>query len=820
CEPTQLACSAKLPCPSGQTKDATGQCVTSTNTNTNPAGACPNDKPIKCVDNTCAVTQLECSSLAGCSAGQTKDATGQCVQSTTTTTDPNTATGGKCPQGQFFCNSLNKCADGPTCDAGDLASGKLPPMPGQNGKLTRPPLDNAFGEVDHDKFQDEFGFNEDEFMPQEGQFMGPNLRDMQREMKRLTKDLERAQKEVERATKRGGSTSCPAVAKVTTVVTDGLAAVARISAATTAEDASAAWTYLMGTPSEFGPTDGPPPDSIFMTLYGSPDEPGLMQQTGMCEAAGHFIKEVQRMKKEVTKELSRMSRNFDEDTLTPWTEALAALDELEADPFGDVDMDFFDPRDLFEQLEEIRFYLDDARRELGDRRSSQKFEEGYSQMISEISSFVKGATGECRALGEKALSRLKSAQKANEDFGDVMSDLERVKERGDALGCFDDFEGGQDFENGEDFGGFGLDTGDLLGEEIDEELLAKLEERILSKLDNAVKLATAALESQLTEALSKLATLEDNFQNAVTAAVETALSNSIYFNKDVQEAVMNSRGEIATVVQEIGEIDLPSNVDSVVEQIAELTLKENLTADAVDEVKQQLDAFATLAASEDDSKVLREEALALQVEVQKIVAGDIPEQVEQGFRAFEDAAPSDWYGGYAAAAKESGVIKGAKDGTALEPGRAINRCEAMAVVVRQDNDGAEPQGGKPTDLPAGAPEWCHPYLNYMEDNHPEVYAQLKDEAFNEGMTRGETAFVFGQVFNDQLDSGSVATVNQSVTDGAGIPEEFKDEVATMMANGIMTGREREDGAAFEFDGSLTRAEFAKVMTVTQEVAGE
>ncbi|MEK7528657.1 MAG: hypothetical protein AAB592_02740, partial [Patescibacteria group bacterium] len=116
CEPTQLACSAKLPCPSGQTKDATGTCVvtttTTTNTNTNTAGTCPQDKPIQCSNNTCALTQLECSSLAGCSAGQIKDSTGQCVPSTTTTTDPAATNGAKCPVGQFLCQSLNKCADG------------------------------------------------------------------------------------------------------------------------------------------------------------------------------------------------------------------------------------------------------------------------------------------------------------------------------------------------------------------------------------------------------------------------------------------------------------------------------------------------------------------------------------------------------------------------------------------------------------------------------------------------------------------------------------------------------------------------------------
>ena len=87
----------------------------------------------------------------------------------------------------------------------------------------------------------------------------------------------------------------------------------------------------------------------------------------------------------------------------------------------------------------------------------------------------------------------------------------------------------------------------------------------------------------------------------------------------------------------------------------------------------------------------------------------------EGGSCFPDVPESQWFNPYVCKAKELGWVEGYDDGT-FQPGRLINRAEALKIVAVAEDWAASTPNQKPfVDTPTS--QWYTPYVAYANDRN-------------------------------------------------------------------------------------------------------
>ncbi|MBI5152145.1 S-layer homology domain-containing protein [Candidatus Peregrinibacteria bacterium] len=628
------------------------------------------------------------------------------------------------------------------------------------------------------------------------------IQNIQREAKNFARDISRQKKDIERMTKKVGSTTCPAAAKAQALISEAEKAITELGSATAAswEDIEALRTKLENL--RGGPNADV--DEPIMQQFGN-----IMPQIGACEGLSQFVKEVQRFEKEISKDLSRETKKggMDEETLAGMKEILAKLQALEKNPtegLTEEDMqngDFI--RYLFEDnLQPLREQMDELRRGAGDKMSKMgvcnalqsvkkevEKQAGYGEMSEEASSLLT----EAQNLVTKGMSACDS--KDFDTAQQVMFALEGLKQKADQLGF-----GDKGFNEKMEFGPQARDL--LQGSIDDEELLKRLEEKLLSKMENQIKLITEAIQRQVADTLSKI--VESKFIE-ITDALTKSLDNITYLSENAKNIALSNREQVTNVLGEIEGKKVSAKVENELKDVTEEALKQNWSTSAMAEIKNKLSDVASVASSETDALAAIED-LRSTIEEQK--TEDIDNQVEAGLRPFKDTEPDAWFFGSAATLKDAGILKGTAEG-AMDAGRNVALAEAAAMMLR--GVGVE-ENAEASYKAKGVPAWADGVIGGLAEIGVDVANDPKVN-FSEAASREEMAHIIvetlekkGEINPDQFKCDLDFTDYDCSDPGA-------HDVSILIDLGVLKGYPDN---TFKPDNDLNRAEAAAMVQRTMD----
>ncbi len=485
-------------------------------------------------------------------------------------------------------------------------SGQQAPMPFgpgmQNGFFT----DGNFAPPTWDAQQlteqySEYGFDQNNYefdkyqIDWNQEYQGPQMKaqDRTRELKRIQKDGNRQsreiaqfEKELENAKGRsGGNNACPAIANASAGLSNAKAVVELMTGATedTLEQAMNAQGQLYGNKETQGIWN-----DVMQAVQGS----------HQCEQLSQMQKDGGREVKQMTKESSRVkdaeTKAFLQSVLTEFSNVVNNLG------------DYYQPCDggygPCDPMEEARYAMDDLRMKFWDTMREQQDQFQYDDVCSNFD-MIREELSAADDIPEFVLAKVSGllnrgvaycADGNIDGARKILGEMDRMKREFEGRG---DFEGGMEF--GRDAQDYMRDAAELEfsdGELDIDALMARMEELFLSKMESAVQAAVDRVTQQFA---LKIAQMESKFADILAASQVASLDNISKFNSAVRDTILESKTEVADAVADFdtvlvafeGEnIEIPAAVQAQIQDIYEFATVRNLTEDASQELKAEIDA--------------------------------------------------------------------------------------------------------------------------------------------------------------------------------------------------------------------------------------
>ncbi|MEK7720291.1 MAG: hypothetical protein AAB347_11940, partial [Bacteroidota bacterium] len=321
----------------------------------------------------------------------------------------------------------------------------------------------------------------------------------------------------------------------------------------------------------------------------------------------------------------------------------------------------------------------------------------------------------------------------NGDINGAVKVLDRMKRMKDKF----EGRGGEDMEFGRDAQSYMREAAELefSDGEIDiDALMAKIEERFLSKIETAVQIAV----DRVTQAFTlKIAQLESELASRLADVQAKALNNvSIGFEgSELKDVIVEAKTDVMNAVTDFDNvlvafeeenIEIPAAVQDQIQDIYEFATVRNLTEDAAQDLKAEIDAVTNtvVVAFQKDPEaaveVLADVLPALAEEATRIYEEDKDAQLEQGILAFGDlhGQEDDWYTGWATAAKNDGFLNGqvVNGERVMNADAATNWAEGLTMTARMMAGG---EGNIPNEVDLSnpvireMPDWAQPAATYL-----------------------------------------------------------------------------------------------------------
>lgn len=693
----------------------------------------------------------------------------------------------------------------------------------------------TFGEDQYKNWGDQMNWENGDFEYRPPQDPKRELNDLKRQGKDRLREIAQSEKEIERMTKRSGgadAASCPAIANAKSgfeTARKGAELMANATEANVAE-AAAARDQLFG---------GPGSEGIWSEIMNG------MRGVGACEGLAQMRKDMGRDLGQMKKEVNRLTG----EAKTQGAAIISQIEEILTNLSSYVDFSCDGPY-CGDPMEEVRFQLDDLRQSFWDlmRDSHKEFKQdnvcGTFEMIKD--SIEQEGDNVPENVLRKASQLLNKGFQYCEDGNmdgatRILGEMERLK---------GEFEGRDEFGRGgefEDFTGFeAVDASSFMRQSLEgdmsefgdidiEALMAKVEERLFSKMQFAVE----ALVDRVTQQLAvKMAEFESRISASVMEVAAKALDNiTIGFRGEIKDQIIETKNELSGAVGDFDNVvaaiedqrvDIPAVTEDQMREIYEFATVHNFTGEAADQVKAEIDSVTTAvaAAFEEDgaeaaAEVLAEEVEAAQETIERIYEEDKDAQLDSGILPFGDlhGMENDWTFGWAAAARNEGfvngqVVNGEKVMNAAAP---TNWAEGLTMTARMVAGGEE-NITQDIDLSNPViremPDWAQPAATYLISQDFIDPAKLAEIYGNnnagDAMTRIEMMEIVADVVN--LPAGGAL----DFPDANRLDADAQAAAAALVDAGIVGG---EGDGNLNPDGFLNRAAFAKIIIGTQQVAG-
>jgi len=437
---------------------------------------------------------------------------------------------------------------------------------------------------------------------------------------------------------------------------------------------------------------------------------------------------------------------------------------------------------------------------MGDRMRQQ----GVCQALQNVKKEVERANTDVEMAseeGQKILAEAKdlvseglsACEKKDYDTAQqVMFKLDDLRGKANQLGF------GEDREMS-----FGPQAKDLLRGSIDdEELLRRLEEKLLSKMENRLKLITEAVQRQVADTLAKI--VESKFIE-ITDSLAKSLDNITYLPEKAKNVALSNREQVTSVLDELEGKKVSSRVENELKTVVKDVLKENWSESAMSEIKNRLSDVAAVASSESDALAAIKE-LKNTIEEQR--EKDVANQVKEGLRPFKDTTPDAWFFGPAAVLKETGILKGTVDGL-MDAGRNVALAEAAAMMVRGVGVNEDSAAGYRA---AGVPEWAKGIAGGLAQIGVDM-ANDPNVNFSKDATRGQMAHIIVETLEKKgVINPDRFPCNLNFTD-LKCGQKYADDVSILNQLGVVKGN--PDGS-FGINNGLKRAEAAAMVQRVME----
>lgn len=552
----------------------------------------------------------------------------------------------------------------------------------------------------------------------------------------------------------------------------------------------------------------------------------------MCEGVTHFIKEVGRMKKQVNRDLKRIKDA--EIQAKVEKEVLVPLTDLETDPYSKADFEdtYGDPmRDLFETMEDLRWVFEDIMDEVRHGFQEDNICGTLRFIQDDIARQSHNIPETLLAQGGRIIEKgLVACQ--SKDFDTAREAMGRLH------GLKDQFERYMDIDEEDhdhEDAGFGkLDAKQFLKDSIEagegqdvDALLAKLEARMLSKMEAAV---TAAVNEANKKWMAEIAKMESAWADKLGEKMASTLDNvEIGYSGELKEKVMAAKSKVTEATTGLDKIvnkvekELDSETKNNYEELLEYATVRNFSTTGATAVQKQIDAAVNaMAVAKDNTEAAetaKEEIATALKNVKSIYDADEGNLLKEGILKFADLHGQEdaWFTGYGNAAHDANIVKGEKgeDGFArFNASRETNVAEGVVMMARAANCESAP-----VDTADGfigeLPEWAQGAASCLKSKKNVDFGDvLGSKGADQSMTRMEMIQIGTKAFDFKAKdvSGTLAKFN----DVAGLDADEKAAAAAMVEAGILAGEGGTNNLNPE--GALVRAAFAKIATAGAKAA--
>ncbi|MEK7673117.1 MAG: S-layer homology domain-containing protein [Patescibacteria group bacterium] len=363
-----------------------------------------------------------------------------------------------------------------------------------------------------------------------------------------------------------------------------------------------------------------------------------------------------------------------------------------------------------------------------------------------------------------------------------------------------------------------------LGEDLSDEMLAKIDQIISSKL-------SVAMDTLNQQFAVKIAEMESRYADKVATMQKTSLANlNAGFSGKTRDEMIQTKTDLADSVgsfdKVIDGVKIPESTAKQLEEVYQYATVRNFTNDAAREVQAEIDSLSTEVSEAADSneagEILKEKSPKVLAALKKAYEGDRDAQIEKGILKFNDlfGKEAEWYTGDINSGADLGIIKGktnADGSRTADPSANTSWADALTMVARtsaggEDNIPNEVDLNNP--IVSQMPDYARAPVTYLIGRgfiSPEelnaIYAKNKP---GEAITRIEMMQIVSDVFD--VGGGDDSVISQ-FSDAGKLDTVAKEAAAALIGAGIVNG---EGSGNLNPDGNLNRAAFAKIMNLTHE----
>lgn len=539
-----------------------------------------------------------------------------------------------------------------------------------------------------------------------------------------------------------------------------------------------------------------------------PEFDNVRPQLHVFEELKNFTKEVERMLKDVAKERQRFEReNAAEECLTFLAGARKELTSIQENPLAGLDTEFFDGRDLWEKLENVRWeYFDKAMECQGNHMQTQWMGQVFEDIERELEKMgeqVPAGMEEIHATAKTLVAEGKACYE-KEDFEcaqTALDKLDKMKRK------FERYMGPMEGPK------FGMNMGDILGSSFDQDIASILEERIMAKMADVDRLVNSIMDQVMNRVMEQMAAVIDKVSEQVATTMAKMTENISFAPKAIQEKTAAAEEVKLATVEEVANAaeGLTGTAKTTVQSVVDEFAGELWTTETAAELKPQVIGLADLI----DNGATNEEIIAEAKEVKKAVEDarddEQAKRFTEGVVPFADVEPDNWFMGYAHSGKELGHIKGEGGTNNLNPSGELLGAHEVVILAREL--GVEGTCTEPVAPVDGLVDWAKPAVCGLQQEFGSNVLDVLDRPLDQPITREDVAELQVRVLDLPIPKNT-DEVLKNFPDAGQMSAEAKDAIAATIEAGIFKG---DDAGTFRPQDGMNRAEGVKVNSVAHDI---
>ncbi|MBU1992739.1 MAG: S-layer homology domain-containing protein [Patescibacteria group bacterium] len=522
----------------------------------------------------------------------------------------------------------------------------------------------------------------------------------------------------------------------------------------------------------------------------------------------NFNKELSRSLKDIEREQKRFEKeNTPAECKAYLTDAVAAITALQADPFANVDMEFFDGRDLWDQMENIRWdYMDPAfecqREQMQTSWMGQTFEDigrELEKMAGNVPADMEESLKKAKTLRDKGAACFKA--------GDIDCAEESLKKLESMKQKFARYMGPM---NGPKFG---TDMSDILGSRFEDDIAKTLEDKLFSQMSNIDQLINSIVNQVMNRVMEQMAAVLDKVNEQVATKMAKMTENISFASSAIQKKASATQEEVYATVGEVADVaeTLSGTAKTAVETVVDGFAGELWTAKTAAELKPHVDSITDLVQNGATNAEIVEESQAVKKLIDNAKKDEQAKRYTEGFVPFKDTNPEDWYTGFAAKAKDLGHVKGEGGTNDLNPSGELLGAHEVVILAREL--GVDNTCSAPTVTPAGMPDWAKSAVCGLQKKFGSGVLNVIDKPLDQPITREDVAELQVKVLNLPVPSNP-DEVLKNFPDKDQMSSGAKAAIAATIEAGIFKG---DDSGTFRPQAGMNRAEGVKVNSVAHDI---